>query len=105
MALQYQKSHALFSLVLDLSHCVWSATIDQKRNPHCVQGIQTAVDRMMQLLKQNPINRIQLYHLNLALRAMVYDLEDTQAISHKQAKMMVLKSLELEQQHLARNLY
>lgn len=96
MALQYQKSNDLFSLVLDLSHCVWSATVDQKRNPHCAQGIQTAVDRMMRLLKQNPTNRIQLYHLNLALRAMVYDLEDTQAISHKQAEMIVLKSFELE---------
>ncbi len=92
----------VFSRVLDLRRAVFSAPVETSRNPCCASGIYAAVERIAQKVLEVPgdAGRAQLYSLNLALRAMVYDLQDTKAISDAHAEAILSKSFELERWHL-----
>lgn len=93
----------IFAAVLDLRRAVFASDVSGARNPHCAAGIRMAVDRIAQkVLEDEPANWMQLYNLNLALRAMVYDLQDTKSVTDEAAEAILSKSFELERNYLAR---
>ena len=102
MALQ-NPDPDIFTTAFSLRKAVYDAVIRSDRNPESARALPQAADRLLRIiLGRDAESRLFLmYQMNLALRALVYDLYDEGAISDVHTDAILSQSFRFERRHLA----
>lgn len=99
----------IFATAFALRRAIHQARIDERRNPESARSLVQAADRLVRLILGNDARgretghrNLQMYQMNLALRALVYDLYDSGALEDAAADEILAHSFRFETRHLAR---
>ena len=99
----------IFSTAFALRRAIHKARIDERRNPESARSLVQAADRLVRIIlsrdargQETEHRNLQMYQMNLALRALVYDLFDAGALSDAAADEILAHSFRFETRHLAR---
>ncbi len=94
----------IYSAVFSLRRAVFTAAVKKEICLESSAALAHAADRLVKLVLEpkGDYSLIRMYQLNLALRALVYDLFDLEAISDGDVDWILDLSFKLERNHLAR---